>query len=140
MKRTSAVQELRRVGQFTDDHKLQRPLSELEENVKKTFDAHREQKVDRHQATPIATADVKADFAQTLMYDPTGGTFTVSLPKVSQRDHGKSIRLKNISTSATAITLQPATGQLVDGSATDTVSGSKLATHLYCDGIGWWKV
>lgn len=140
MRRSSANQELRRVGQFTPDPTLQRPLAEMEENVKKTFDAHREQKVDRHMSTPVATGDVKADFAQTLMYDPTAGAFTVSLPKVSQRDHGKSIRLKNISTSATAITLKPATGQLIDGSATDTVTGSKAATHLYCDGIGWWRV
>lgn len=140
MRRTNANQELRRVGQFTDDPKLQRPIAELEENVKKAFDAHREQKVDRHQVTSVAKADVQAQFGQTLLYDPTPGTFTINLPRVSQLDHGKTIRLKNTSTSATGVMLRPATGQLIDGLTTDAASGSKLATHLYCDGTGWWRV
>lgn len=140
MRRTNADQALRRVGQFTDDQKLQRPLAELEENVKKTFDAHREQKADRHQATAVAKDDTQAQFGQTLLYDPTPGTFTITLPKVSQLDHGKTIRLKNTTTSATGVTLRPATGQLIDGLTTSTITGSKLATHLYCDGAGWWKV
>ena len=140
MRRTNANQELRRVGQFTNDQELQRPLAELEENVKKTFDAHREQKADRHQATAVAKGDVQAQFGQTLLYDPTPGAFTITLPRVSQLDHGKTIRLKNTTTSATGVTLRPATGQLIDGQATDTISGSRLATHLYCDGTGWWQV
>lgn len=140
MRRTNADQELRRVGQFTLDPELQRSLSELEQNVHNTVRAHKEQKADRHQATAVAKTDVQADFGQTLLYDPTPGTFTISLPKVSQLDHGKTIRLKNTTTSATGVTIRPATGQLVDGLTTATAAGSGLALHLYCDGTGWWRV
>jgi hypothetical protein len=140
MRRTNADQELRRIGQFTDDPKLQRVLAEQEQNIHRAVNAHKEQKADRHQATPIAKDDVRTDFGQTLLYDTTGGPFQVFLPKVTQKDHGKTIRLKAVSSVLTSVIVTPATGQLIDGAANKNVVGDKIATHLYCDGNGWWSV
>ncbi len=141
LKRTEAAQALRRVGQFTSDAELQRALAEFEDNAHKALGAVGEAKAEKHQATPVHRAgEVRANFGELFKYDASTGAGTVLLPAGKPSDHGKTVTLKNVSTSATGWTIRPATGQLVDGAATQSAAGSLLATRLYFDGAAWWRL
>lgn len=136
-KRTTQTEVLRRVGTFSDDPKLQAVLSKFEANVHEAVRAQHLDKAPLPQATPIARNNVRATFGQVVLFDPSATGLIIDLPKVSQTDHGHSVRLKNTTTSITAATVRAAPGQLIDGSATASISGARTAYHLYTDGEGW---
>ena len=89
----------------------------------------------------LATASKTLTPGALQRYDPTGGTFTLSLPGPgANRWPGCSIILKNQSASATAITLDTADAATVDGAASISVSGARVSTTVVWDGVSDWMV
>lgn len=140
MSRTAQNQEPRRVGVFSTDQKAQEPIARLERNVAEAARALSKDKAPVMRAAPARSTSVLAKLGEVTLYDPSLGGVVITLPKVSQADHGQTLRIKNTTSSITAVTLRPAAGQLIDDAATASVSGAKTAFHIYTDGVGWWFV
>lgn len=140
MSRTAQNQEPRRVGVFSTDQKTQEPLARLERNVAESARALSKDKAPVMRAQPARSTSVIAKLGEITLYDPSLGGVVINLPKVSQADHGQTLRIKNSTSSITAVTVRPAAGQTIDGSASASVSGALTAFHIYTDGSAWWFI
>lgn len=83
------------------------------------------------------TANYSPAVSELVPFDPTGGTFTITLPTAVGAG-GKSIVIKNVSLSTTAISVATTGGQTIDAlAAPQSFSGSKRAWTFTSDGANW---
>lgn len=80
--------------------------------------------------TSTKTANYNANQLETVLVDPTGGPFTVFLPSVSTSGQHHPVRLKNVTASTNAVTVNPGGGVTIDGAATLTLSEPYQAITL----------
>lgn len=83
------------------------------------------------------TANYTAALRELVSADPTGGTFTVTLPTLTAAMRNKRIAIKNVSTSTNAISVAAAGGNTVDGLATFSASGSRFYVELVAGATDW---
>ena len=140
MSRTAQNQEPRRVGVFSTDQRVQEPIARLERHVAESARALSRDKAPVMRAAPSRSNSVRAKLGELTLVDPSLGSLVVSLPKVSQEDHGQTLRIKNTTSSALVFILRPAGGQLIDGDPELGVLGSYAAFHVYTDGVGWHMI
>lgn len=89
--------------------------------------------------TDIKTAAYTARMGEVVRCNPTGGAFTVTLP-TSAGAPGKVVIVKNASASATAITVDGAGSETIDGAATTSIAAGYGSLTLMSDGQGAWMV
>lgn len=132
------IQAFRRVGTFGD-----RALDSFEQNVG-TFARGLTAAV----AQRLTPSDSRVKVSSTaqhwsiLRYDPSPGAIVLYLPPPDDPDSG-AIALKNETTSATAVTVRCLRADCtIDGSATLSVSGSKVSAVFHPDGArkNWIKL
>jgi len=73
------------------------------------------------QLTAVKTADYSALLGETVLVNPTGGAFAVTLPPLT--GSGRDVTVANVSASTTAVTLQGGLGQVLS-TVGDINSGS----------------
>lgn len=83
------------------------------------------------QFTGTKTADYTADHGECVICDPSGGGFTVTLPKA--RD-GAKVAIKNDTTSTNTITIAAGSGDTADVASMAT---ARQAITFYADGTKW---
>jgi hypothetical protein len=94
--------------------------------------------------TGTKTATYTAVAGEHVIYDPTGGTFTINMPPAPLTN--QKVAIKNGSTSATAITLSGNGFNVEDpsspgaGSASVSVSGAGVSVIYQFNGTQWWIV
>jgi hypothetical protein len=72
---------------------------------------------DRPWGTPttIKKANCSVNFGDLVLCDPTGGTFTITLPPITTQDIGRRVTVKNYSISTTAIYIKGKNSEKIDG-------------------------
>jgi len=94
--------------------------------------------------TATKTANYTASAGEAVLYDPSGGTFTLSMPGSPATDD--QVGIKNAGTSATAVTLSGNGNNVEDPSspgsvaASVSVSGGGVSIIYQFDGTQWWIV
>lgn len=86
--------------------------------------------------TDVLVADYTASPGELVKVDPSGGGFIVELPEAITCE-GEEILVKNVTTSATAITISSAA--LVEGGLSMSASGSLFFFRFLSDGVTWWR-
>lgn len=87
--------------------------------------------------TDTLTESTTVEVSSLVKYDPTGGSFVITVP--SPEDFaGLEIVFKNVTADLTPIALICA--ELIEGSASQNISGALLATRIISDGSTWWFV
>lgn len=82
---------------------------------------------------PITEAD------RFLLADASAGPVTLTLPPVSD-NAGAIYSVKKVDASANAVTIAGNNGELIDGSAIQTLAAQYDALTVYCDGVDWFIV
>lgn len=85
--------------------------------------------------TAVKTSAYTAGFGETVLCNPTGAGFTVTLPAAVAG--AKPIIIKNDSTSTNTITIDGAGAETIDGAATATIAASRGVVRLV-PGAGVW--
>lgn len=90
----------------------------------------------------VATAKVVGDSPyavdsndHVIPVDPTGGAITITLP--ATHSAGAQYLIKNVTSLATAITVDPSDADTIDGLATFTLAGAYAAATFVSDGTNW---
>ena len=71
-----------------------------------------------------------------VLCDPTGGAFAVHLPAPASCP-GREVRVKNVSSSATTITIRAVDAATIDGAASDTISSAWGSVLYRSTGTEW---
>ena len=88
--------------------------------------------------TAVKTANYTAAINECVRVDPTGGTFTVTLPTAVGQD-GLTIEVKHVGGSVTAVTIDTTSSETIDDAASATVGTDECLT-LRSDGADWMIV
>jgi hypothetical protein len=112
--------EVRVTGELRSDNKL-RIKGRLETDI-----------------TSITGATTIADTDTTYMYlcNPSGGSFTVTLPTAADNARRQFVFKHSNSGTANTVTIDGESGETIDGEATQTLNTSSSIT-VVCDGSGW---
>lgn len=70
--------------------------------------------------------------------DPSGGTFTVTLP--ATHTAGTEFVIKNVTSSTNVITIDPADADTVDGAASITITSAYGVARVISDGTNWFTI
>lgn len=89
--------------------------------------------------TSVKTGTYTADFGEIVRCDPSGGGFTINLPTASG-SAGKSLIIKNVSSSLNSISIQADGVETIDGTNTQTANSAWASYYLVSDGAGWMIV
>lgn len=73
-----------------------------------------------------------------VLCNPTGGTFAVTLPAAT--GHRCYVTIKNVSASATAITISPTGGDTVDGAASGSITAGRGSRTYVSNGTSDWML
>ena len=73
-----------------------------------------------------------------VLVDP-GVTTTVTLPAAAS-SNGRLIHIKNATSSATAITIDPNASETIDGVTTLVINSAYVSYTIVCDGTEWWII
>jgi hypothetical protein len=68
--------------------------------------------------------------------NPTGGSFTYTLPSAITATNGRGYTIRHVGT-ANSIVITAAVGQTIDGTLTKTISGQYESVSLVSDGANW---
>jgi hypothetical protein len=92
--------------------------------------------------TAVKTAVYSANFGEIVRCDPTGGGFAVNLPAIATWTKSRPYRVavKNVTTSANAITVTPSAGQTIDGGATFVMDVAREYAEFVPNGATDWLV
>lgn len=87
------------------------------------------------------TKDSNFDAVAGRLYflDTTGGTIFVNLPSAKLRI-GAKVVFKDITTGGGIVQLVPQGDELIDGTATKNLSGTRFHTTIISDGEDWWVI
>jgi hypothetical protein len=113
-----------------DRDTIERSVNEIEGRLDKPFG----------ERTDIKTAECVAYLEQTLLVDSSGGRFTVTLQKTEQKDIGRSLIIKNFSTSILPVQIQAATAEgTIDTARYRSIVNWPWGTlRIQCIGINEW--
>ena len=87
-------------------------------------------------ATKTAGYTMAADFY--MPFDTTAGAITVALPAAASST-GRVYVIRKINASANALTIDPNSGELIDGGATLAVA-NQTTKWIICDGAAWLTI
>lgn len=118
----------------------QRALAEAERNSGRAVSDLERFKFDSLVITDTKTKAYEARLGELVLCNPTGGAFTVSLPRLTPRDSGRHICVKNASSSLNVISVMAAPGQTTDGVSGYAINGAYDSVWLFSDGSNWWRV
>lgn len=83
------------------------------------------------------TANYAAAVSELVPYDPSGGSFTITLPTGAAE--GAQIIVKNDTIDSTEITVDTAGAETIDGAATFALNLSRQAVTFIYDGVSAWR-
>ena len=86
--------------------------------------------------TTTKTGTYTAAFGETVRCDPSGGGFTVTLPTPTADDVGRSLRIKNITSSTNTITVSGGSNT-IDGASSVGMSTAHQCLNIEWDGSGF---
>jgi hypothetical protein len=95
--------------------------------------------VARRQHVPTKTAAYSAKPGEVVLCDPTGGGFTITLPRAAIAAD-RTVTVKNHSASANTITIDGHGSDTIDGAANTTITAARVSLELYCIGGTEWIV
>jgi len=114
-------------------------ISELQPSFVGTFVPNNVTRA-RLDISPVITSNPGALPANALVNcDPTGGAFSLTLPAAFNL-RGQSIVVKNVTTSANAITINPSGGDTIDGAPFGSIASSKGSNTYVSDGVSDWRL
>ncbi len=82
---------------------------------------------------PVAVGDL-------IEADPTGGAFAVTIPAINAANKGRAIIVKNVTASATAITVTATGADTIDTLATFPITAGFVSITLVSDGTSNWNI
>ena len=88
--------------------------------------------------TAIKTANYTAVGGDVVLCDPSGGTFTVTIPLASGTD--RMIVIKNVTDSTTAITLARTSSDTIDGATSVTMNLARQSVTMISNGSNGWMI
>lgn len=130
---------MRRIEKFTDDTELNRRLKELQSAAHERTTEIEDSTDRRLKPTPIATGNVNVKFGDFLRCDPSNGGFTVHLPQATEADAGKRLLVKNVTSSANVILVEPPGDAQIDGTTALGINVAAGSASLQFDGQNWWR-
>lgn len=86
--------------------------------------------------TAVKTATYTAAVGEIVRCNPSGGAFTVNLP-TAVGNGGRSIVVKNVTSSTNAITIDGSASQTIDGATTYDIAEAYGSRTLVSDGANW---
>lgn len=89
--------------------------------------------------TSIKTGNYVAVVGETVRFDPSGGTFNVTLP-TAVGVAGRRVVTKNVTSDVTGITIDTTGGQTIDGAASTPSNTAFDARTFESDGANWMEV
>jgi hypothetical protein len=88
------------------------------------------------QVSAVKTAAYTAELDEIVRCDPSGGAFDVDLPTAVGAT-GRAVTVKNVTTSTTAITVDPNGAETVDGAAGYSMTTAYGSATFISDGANW---
>lgn len=90
--------------------------------------------------TAVKTGTYTAALGETVRADPSGGTFTITLPTVGSTHFGRQVKVKNQTSSTTTITIAADSGHTIDGASSVTIATARGSLTFEYDGAGDWML
>lgn len=92
-----------------------------------------------HTITSVQTSGYTATIGECVRCDPSGAGFTVTLP-TAVGQAGRSIIIKNTTSSTNTITIDGDAAETIDGNATETITTGFGSLTVVSDGANWMIV
>lgn len=75
----------------------------------------------------------------TILVDATAGAVTLTLP-VAVKSSRRTVSVKKTDASVNNVVLIAASGDLIDGAATSSLTTQYESITVHSDGVGWWVI
>jgi hypothetical protein len=90
--------------------------------------------------TAVKTANYSAVLGDFVRCDPSGGVFTVTLPALATASIGKVINVKNTTSSATQITINPTGADTIDTAASTSIAAGFASLSFIATTASTWAI
>jgi hypothetical protein len=89
--------------------------------------------------TAVKTTNYSANAWETVLVDPTGGGFAVTLPLAATAGPAAEVTVTNVTVSTNLMTLARSGSDTINAATSATFSGANASVTLFSDGSsGWW--
>ena len=89
--------------------------------------------------TSIKASNYTASTSELVRCDPSGGSFTITLP-TAVGDSGGEVIVKNVTNSTNSITVDTTSSQTIDGTTTKILNTAYASVTIVSDGTNWMIV